>query len=152
VKAITCLLNERGIRTPNGGRWGLAQIHTILTRTTYIGEHRFNRLEARTKQRKAKTEHAIMSVPPLIAEHDFNEVQRLLRSRNSKMIHPQAVGGPILLTGICFCMSCGGAMTIRTGPAALGYPIATTPARPERGRVEQDARDRRSGWIGWMTP
>jgi hypothetical protein len=67
VKAITCLINERGTRTPNGGRWGLAQIHTILTRTTYIGEHRFNRLEARTKQQKAKTEHAIMSVSPLIA-------------------------------------------------------------------------------------
>jgi DNA invertase Pin-like site-specific DNA recombinase len=133
VKAITCLLNERDIRTPNGGRWGLAQIHTILTRTTYIGEHRFNRLEARTKQRKAKTEHAIMSVPPLIAEHDFNEVQRLLRSRNCKMMHPQAVGGPTLLTGICFCASCGGAMTIRTGRGNTGrtyrYYACSTRAR-----------------------
>jgi DNA invertase Pin-like site-specific DNA recombinase len=139
VKAITCLLNERNIRTPNGGRWGLAQIHTILTRTTYIGEHRFNRLEARTKQRKAKTEHAIMSVPPLIAEYDFNEVQRLLRSRNSKMMHPQAVGGPTLLTGICFCASCGGAMTIRTGRGSTGrtyrYYACSTRARQGPDRV-----------------
>lgn len=137
VKAITCLLNERDIRTPNGGRWGLAQIHTILTRTTYIGEHRFNRLEARTKQRKAKTEHAIMSVPPLIAGHDFNEVQRLLRSRNSKMMHPQAVGGPILLTGICFCMSCGGAMTLRTGKGSTGrsYRYYTCSTRARQGRT-----------------
>lgn len=137
VKAITCLLNERNIRTPNGGRWGLAQIHTILTRTTYIGEHRFNRLEARTKQRKAKTEHAIMSVPPLIAEHDFNEVQRMLRSRNCKMMHPQAVGGPILLTGICFCASCGGAMTIRTGRGSTGrtYRYYACSTRARQGRT-----------------
>lgn len=99
VKAIACLLNERNTRTRDGGRWGLAQIHAILTRTTYIGEHRFNRRHARTKQRKAKTEHAVMTVPPLIAQHDFDEVQNLLRSRNPKMMHPQAVGGPTLLTG-----------------------------------------------------
>ena len=65
-----------------------------------MGEHRFNRSHARTKQRKAKTEHAVMAVPPLIALHDFNEVQTLLRSRSPKMMHPQAVGGPTLLTGI----------------------------------------------------
>lgn len=137
VKAITCLLNERSIRTPNGGRWRLSQIHTILTRTTYIGQHRFNRRHARTKQRKAKTEHAIMSVPPLIAEHDFNEVQRLLRSRNSKMTHPQAVGGPTLLTGICFCASCGGAMTIRTGRGSTGrsYRYYTCSTRARQGRT-----------------
>ena len=120
VKAITCFLNEGGIRTRDGGRWGLGQVHAILTRTTYIGEHRFNRSHARTKQRKAMTEHAIMAVPPLIAEHDFNEVQDLLRSRNPRMMSPQAVGGPTLLTGICFCASCGGAMTIRTGTGGSG--------------------------------
>lgn len=122
VKAIACFLNARDIRTRDGGRWGLGQIHAILTRTTYIGEHRFNRRHARTKQRKAKTEHAVMSVPPLIAQHDFDEVQNLLRSRNPKMMHPQAVGGPTLLTGICFCASCGGAMTIRTGTGGTGRP------------------------------
>ena len=118
VKAITCFLNEHEIRTRDGGRWGLGQVHAILTRTTYMGEHRFNRSHARTKLRKAKTEHAIMSVPALIAKHDFNEVQVLLRSRNPKMMSPQAVGGPTLLTGICFCMACGGAMTIRTACCA----------------------------------
>jgi hypothetical protein len=37
VKAITCYLNERRIFTRDGGRWGLASIHRILTRTTYTG-------------------------------------------------------------------------------------------------------------------
>jgi DNA invertase Pin-like site-specific DNA recombinase len=133
VKAITCFLNERDIRTRDGGRWGLGQIHAILTRSTYIGEHRFNRSHARTKQRKAKTEHAVMAVPPLIAQHDFSEVQNLLRSRSPKMMHPQAVGGPTLLTGICFCASCGGAMTSRTGTGGSGrsyrYYACSTRAR-----------------------
>ncbi|AMN47704.1 hypothetical protein ACG33_11450 [Steroidobacter denitrificans] len=35
VKAITCYLNERRLFTRDGGRWGLAQIHAILTGTTY---------------------------------------------------------------------------------------------------------------------
>jgi|SRR5262245_42169592 len=42
VKAITCHVNEPRIFTRGGGRWGLAQIQAILTRTTYIREHRFN--------------------------------------------------------------------------------------------------------------
>ncbi|MCZ0734511.1 recombinase family protein [Phreatobacter sp. AB_2022a] len=137
VKAITCFLNERDIRTRDGGRWGLGQVHAILTRTTYIGEHRFNREHARTKQRKAAAGHAIMAVPPLIAEHDFNEVQNLLRSRDPKMMHPQAVGGPTLLTGICFCTSCGGAMISRTGTGSSGltYGYYTCSTRARQGRT-----------------
>lgn len=137
VKAITCFLNEHEIRTRDGGRWGLGQVHAILTRTTYMGEHRFNRSHARTKLRKAKTEHAIMSVPALIAKHDFNEVQVLLRSRNPKMMSPQVVGGPTLLTGICFCMACGGAMTIRTGTGSSGrsYRYYTCSTRARQGRT-----------------
>ena len=42
IKSITTHLNERNIRTRDGGRWGIASVHQILTRTTYIGEHRFN--------------------------------------------------------------------------------------------------------------
>jgi len=41
IKSITTYLNERHIRTRNGGRWGIASVHQILTRTTCIGEHRF---------------------------------------------------------------------------------------------------------------
>lgn len=135
VKAIACFLNERDIRTRDGGRWGLGQIHAILTRSTYMGEHRFNRSHARTKQRNARTEHAIMAVPPLIAQHDFNEVQNFLRSRSPKMMHPQAVGGPTLLTGICFCASCGGGMTSRTGTGGSGrsYRYYACSTRAQQG-------------------
>lgn len=43
IKAIIGYLNDRRIFTRDGGRWGIGQIHAILTRTTYVGEHRFNK-------------------------------------------------------------------------------------------------------------
>jgi hypothetical protein len=38
-----------------------------------------------------------------------------LRARNPKVTPARVVSGPTLLTGICFCAGCGGAMTLRTG-------------------------------------
>jgi hypothetical protein len=46
----------------------------------------------------------------------FDAVQALMKARNQKTALPhRVVIGPTLLTGICFCGNCGGAMTIRTG-------------------------------------
>lgn len=64
VKAITCHLNERRLFTRDGGRWGLAQIHAILTRTTYVGEHRFNTRSHKDRERKPESEVVIMACPP----------------------------------------------------------------------------------------
>jgi len=66
VKAITCHLNERRIFTRDGGRWGLAQIHAILTCTTYIGEHRFNTRSHKDREKKPESEVVSMAVLPLI--------------------------------------------------------------------------------------
>ena len=49
LKTITKHLNERDVRTRDGGRWGIAAVHQILTRTTYIGEHRFNTYDSKAK-------------------------------------------------------------------------------------------------------
>ena len=45
----------------------------------------------------------------------FDAVQAHLKARNPKVTPPRVVSGPTLLTGICFCGHCNGAMTIRTG-------------------------------------
>ncbi len=42
IKAIAKHLNARAIRTRDGGRWGTGAVHKVLTRTTYVGRHRFN--------------------------------------------------------------------------------------------------------------
>jgi site-specific DNA recombinase len=133
VKAITCHLNERRLFTRDGGRWGLAQIHAILTRTTYIGEHRFNTRSHKDRERKPESEVAIMACPPLIDRETFDAVQARLKSRDPRMTPARITSGPTLLTGICFCAKCGGAMTLRTGKGSAGgvyrYYTCSTKAR-----------------------
>ncbi|HTO33875.1 MAG TPA: recombinase family protein [Pararhizobium sp.] len=133
VKAIATYLNERRFFTRDGGRWGLAQIHAILTRTTYIGEHRFNTRSHKDREKKPESEVAIMAVPPLIEREIFDAVQARLKSRNPMVTPARVSSGPTLLTGICFCAKCGGAMTLRTGRGSAGatyrYYTCSTKAR-----------------------
>ena len=133
LKSIATWLNENGIRTRDGGRWGLGAVHMVLTRTTYIGRHRFNTRDHKTRTPKPESEHAVMDVPPIVSEAEFEAVQRSLKARSPKMMAPMAVGGPTLLTGICFCACCGGAMTLRTGTSGMGreyrYYTCSTKAR-----------------------
>ena len=71
VKTITKHLNEAGIRTRDGGRWGIGAVHKVLTRTTYIGRHRFNTKFWKTRERKPETEVVEMMVPPIIEVAEF---------------------------------------------------------------------------------
>ncbi|WP_233586789.1 recombinase family protein [Caulobacter sp. 602-1] len=115
VKAIVVHLNDQGVRTRDGGRFGVSAIHAILTCTTYIGEHRFNRRVAATGEYKDEDEHVVCEVPPIVSQAEFQAVQDALYKRNPKRMAPRFVKSPILLGGICFCGLCGGAMTLRTG-------------------------------------
>jgi hypothetical protein len=103
VKSITKHLNAAGIRTRDGGRWGVGAVHKVLTRTTYIGRHRFNTRFWKTRERKAETEVVEMAVPPIITQAEFEAVQAFLKSRSPAFTAPRIVSGPTLLTGICFC-------------------------------------------------
>ena len=114
VKNITAHLNRQRIFTRDGGRWGIGQVHRILTRATYIGRHEFNK-RAKSKELKPFSEVIAVAVPPLIDQATFDAVQAHLRARNPKVTPARVVSGPTLLTGICFCADCGGAMTLRTG-------------------------------------
>ena len=137
VKAITCHLNERHIFTRDGGRWGLAQIHAVLTRTTYIGEHRFNTRSHKDREKKPESEVAIMAVPPLIDPETFDAVQARLKSRQPMVTPARVSSGPTLLTGICFCAKCGGAMTLRTGKGSAGgmYRYYTCSTKARQGKT-----------------
>ncbi len=114
VKNITGHLNRQRIFTRDGGRWGIGQVHRILTRATYIGRHEFNK-RSKSKELKPVSEVIAVAVPPLIEQATFDAVQAHLRARNPKVTPARIVSGPTLLTGICFCADCGGAMTLRTG-------------------------------------
>jgi site-specific DNA recombinase len=114
VKAIAAHINRRRISTRDGGRWGIGQIHRLLTRPTYIGRHEFNK-RSKAKVLKPASEVIAVVTPRLIDQATFDAVQAHLRARNPKVMPARVVSGPTLLTGICFCSACGGAMTIRTG-------------------------------------
>ena len=133
LKTIATRLNDQNIRTRDGGRWGISAVHQILTRSTYMGEHRFNARDHETKKPKPESEHAIMAVPPIVSKTDYDAVRAHLTSRNPKWTPPRVSSGPNLLTGICFCGACGGAMTLRTGKGSAGgqyrYYACSTKAR-----------------------
>jgi Recombinase/Recombinase zinc beta ribbon domain/Enoyl-CoA hydratase/isomerase len=130
VKSIATHLNAIGIRTRDGGRWGVDAVHKVLTRTTYVGRHRFNTKFWKTRERKAETEIVEMAVPAIVDKDEFEAVQMLLQSRSPAMTAPRIVSGPTLLTGICLCAACGGAMTLRTGKSGrYRYYTCCTKAR-----------------------
>src|SRR6266852_7126402 len=130
VKSITKHLNAAGVRTRDGGRWGLAAVHDVLTRTTNIGRHRFNTRFWKTRERKPEAEVVEMTVPPIIEAAEFEAVQTLLKTRSPALTAPRIVSGPTLLTGICFCAGCGKAMTLRTGKGGrYRYYTCSTKAR-----------------------
>jgi site-specific DNA recombinase len=130
VKKIATHLNAAGIRTRDGGRWGIGAVHKVLTRTTYIGRHRFNTRFWKTRERKPDAEVVEMATPPIIDAAEFDAVQMLLKSRSPALTAPRIVSGPTLLTGICFCAGCGKAMTLRTGKGGrYRYYTCSTKAR-----------------------
>jgi site-specific DNA recombinase len=130
VKSITNHLNAAGIHTRDGGRWGIGAVHKVLTRSTYIGRHRFNTQFWKTRQRKSADEIVEMAVPAIIDAAEYEAVQALLKMRNPAFTAPRITSGPTLLTGICFCAGCGMAMTLRTGKGGrYRYYTCSTKAR-----------------------
>jgi hypothetical protein len=78
VKAAACWLNERGYRTRAGARWGIGPLHKIITRPTYKGEHRFNRIVHKTQEAKPETEQVPVAVDPIIDAATFDAVWAML--------------------------------------------------------------------------
>lgn len=129
VKNIVSHLNRNRIFTRDGGRWGIGQVHRILTRRTYIGEHEFNK-RSKTKALNPASEVVVVHVPPIIDRQTFDAVQALLKARHPTVTPSAFISGPTLLTGLIHCARCGGAMTIRTGKGGrYRYYACSTRAR-----------------------
>ncbi|BCG94168.1 recombinase family protein [Mesorhizobium sp. 131-2-1] len=133
VRQIASYLNNRGIRTQTGGRWGLGGVHQVLTRMTYIGRHRFNVSGKRKGVEKAAEDIVEVAVKPIIEEHEFNTVQDLLKSRSPQLRPPRFVSSPMLLGGVVFCEDCGGAMTLRTSGKGKQYRYYTCSTAARQG-------------------
>jgi site-specific DNA recombinase len=120
VKEVVKWLNARGYRTPRGVTFGVGTLHKILTNPVYIGSWRFNLRSSKTGEWKPDDEIVTIPVPAIIDPHTFEQVQRQLRARSPKVAAPRVTTGPILLTGLAVCATCGGGMTLRTGTSSTG--------------------------------
>jgi len=129
VKSIAAYLNERGY-THRNRKFHVSSVYTVLTRETYAGTHYFNKRDSKTGKPRPPSEWVSMDAPVIIDEHRFNAVQRLLKSRNPKKTPARITSGPILLTGLIKCGTCGGGMTLRTGKSGqYRYYTCATAAR-----------------------
>ena len=112
VKAAADWLNRSGYRTRSGAKWGIGPLHSLITNETCKGSYRFNRKVWKTKEDKPASEQIAIAVDPIIDAPIFDKVQAQLKKRNPKNTPPRTVTGPILLTGLATCASCGGGMTL----------------------------------------
>lgn len=129
VRNIVSYRNRNRRFTRDGGRWGIGQVHRVLTRRTYMGEHEFNK-RSQPKQLKPISEIVTVPVPPIIDRETFDAVQALLKVRHPTVTPSAVISGPTMLTGLIHCAKCGGAMTIRTGNGGrYRYYACSTKAR-----------------------
>ena len=133
VKEVTKALNGKGLRTRLGARFGVASVHKILTNPVYAGRWRFNQREAKSGRAKPANEVIEIGVPAIIEQSVFEKARTSLAARDPRVLPPRVVTGPILLTGLAHCATCGGAMTLRTGTSKSGrvyrYYTCSTAAR-----------------------
>ena len=113
MKEIAKTLNQRGTRI-RGGLWRVQVIHQILSSTTYVGSHVFNKLDSKTRQIKADSEWVKISVPAIIDQDLFDKATKLRAAHAPKLCAPRRESSPNLLTGLLKCEHCGATMVLQT--------------------------------------
>jgi hypothetical protein len=91
-----------------------------MTNRGHVGEWIFNRRNARIKALKPAREYVATMVPLIIGRGLFEAVQSRPKLQNLRVTPARIVAGPVLLTGLTVCGSCGNAMPTRTGTSKTG--------------------------------
>jgi DNA invertase Pin-like site-specific DNA recombinase len=137
VKAIAKDWNERGIRFRGGCQFSTGLVHRILTNATHGGSYTFKRVSAETEEAKPQAETVSYPFPVIVSPETLAQVRQHLASRAPARTPPRVVSGPILLTGLAICSTCGGGMTLRTGTSKTGvvYRYYACSAAARKGRT-----------------
>jgi hypothetical protein len=139
LRVSTARQAEHDVSIPDQKRQGEA----------YCLSRAYQLVERKSKKLKPVSEVIAVAVPPLIDQATSDAVQAHLRARNPRVTLARVVSGPTLLTGICLCADCGGAMTLRTGKEGrYRYYTGSIKAR-QAGRVAKAARSRWRSWTDW---
>ena len=117
IKETTKWLNAHGYRTRKGATFGIGPVHGILTNTCYAtGKWPYGRRNSKSGTLHDPSTIVEIDVPAIIPQSLFDRAQAKLAHNNPKVTAPRIVNGPVLLTGLATCASCGSGMT-RTGTA-----------------------------------
>jgi site-specific DNA recombinase len=100
---ITKALNEDGIMSPRGKKWGNTTIYNILTNESYTGTMVWGK-QSKKELPPIRVENAL---PALIDKELFGQIQSHLKSRSFGSIHPKTVSSNYLLSGLAKCGHCG---------------------------------------------
>ena len=96
----------------------------------YVGRHRFNTRYWKTRERNPRPRWWRWPSRRLSRQRSSRRFRPCSKTRSPALSAPRVVSGPTLLTGICFCASCGMAMTLRTGKGGrYRYYTCSTKAR-----------------------
>ncbi|TXN00562.1 hypothetical protein FV242_21455, partial [Methylobacterium sp. WL64] len=107
---VTSQTRPQETSVPSAATLGLRSLPSRL-----IGQSR-----AKTLCEKPKAEQIAITVPAIIDRSTFDAVSATLQARDPRVTAPRVVTGPILLTGLATCATCGGPMTLRTGTSRSG--------------------------------
>ncbi len=105
VKAIAASLNERGIRFRDGRRFSTGLVHRILTNPVYGGTYPFQQGLGRDGRGETRGRDGLL---PLPAHHQPRDPGTGARRATRAPARAPVVSGPILLTGLAICSTCGG--------------------------------------------
>ncbi len=141
VKAIAVWLNERGYRNRRGKPFYTSNIHTILTRTTYFGEHYYNTTCHKTKKSKPREDWILLKSPIIILKDKFEQVQRLLKSKQQNVTAPRNLSGCTLLGGIAKCARCNSHYKLMASGKGKQYRYYKSSARLFRGNNACDCKN-----------
>jgi len=114
IKEITKHFNAKGV-TMRGRPWRIQKTHDILTATTYVGWHTFNRVDSKTFVKKNEEEWIRIPVPAIIDQELFDKATTLRGAWSPKKCCPQREASPNLLMGLLKCGHCGSSMSVVTG-------------------------------------
>jgi hypothetical protein len=101
-------------------------LHHLLRDPVYRGDYWQNRSAD-------KEDQILVRVPPIVSAEVFDAVQANLVERRRSNTPPRTVTGPILLTGLIVCATCGCGMIMGTGKSGR-YRYYTCGGRVRQGK------------------
>ena len=114
-------LNDLGIPSPTGGKWGKSKVYDMLRDPVYKGTSVYPKHpQPGQEQLRIDNNH-----PAIISPEQFDRIQDILDSRSPDVINPRQAGSPQLLAKLGECNLCTATMVPRPSKDYCYYTCFT---------------------------